>query len=422
MGAPFCSIMASPVASMRVNFGRTFCVMKETIHQQPARHAAAKKKIFALINIGNREDAASQACNIVIVAAIFTNLVILILETFQLPPSLLLPLHAVEYITLVIFIIEYALRIYTAEYQFPGQPFHKAVLKFFFSFYGQIDLWSILPYFLPLFLPTGIVALRVLRIFRVLRLFQVSATSDAFSVMVDVLKAKRDQIVSSVVLIFIMMLASSLLMYSIEHNAQPGVFKNAFSGMWWAVSAIFTVGYGDIYPVTLLGQALAIVISFLGVGLVAIPTGIISAGFVEQYQKAKAMTIAAAESPMSYLEITLEHGHPWIGLKTAEVPLSGEFRILAILREDSVNVPLAETVLQEEDMLLVTSLEPQMDIGIRVRAVTIGPEHRWLGQKVGDIALPENVLLSAIVRKGRAREPRPNMILRLNDQVLLCGR
>jgi voltage-gated potassium channel len=74
-------------------------------------------------------------------------------------------------------------------------------------------------------------------------------------------------------------------MYSAEHEAQPEQFQNAFSGIWWSMSTLLTVGYGDIYPITIIGKCMAIVIAFLGVGVVAIPTGIISAGFVEQYQK-----------------------------------------------------------------------------------------------------------------------------------------
>ena len=81
------------------------------------------------------------------------------------------------------------------------------------------------------------------------------------------------------------MLASSLCMYSVEHDAQPEVFRNAFSGVWWSMSTLLTVGYGDIYPITTLGRLMAICIAYLGVGVVAIPTGIISAGFVEQYQR-----------------------------------------------------------------------------------------------------------------------------------------
>ena len=94
-------------------------------------------------------------------------------------------------------------------------------------------------------------------------------------------------------MIVMLMIASSLCMYSIEHNAQPEAFKNAFSGIWWSVSTLLTVGYGDIYPITTLGKFMAIVIAFLGVGMVAIPTGIISAGFVEHYSRIKQLAMAA---------------------------------------------------------------------------------------------------------------------------------
>ena len=88
-------------------------------------------------------------------------------------------------------------------------------------------------------------------------------------------------------MILILMVSSSLCMYSLENEAQPEVFQNAFSGIWCAASTLLTVGYGDIYPITFLGKLLGIFITFLGVGMVAIPTGIISAGFVDQYSNIK---------------------------------------------------------------------------------------------------------------------------------------
>lgn len=89
-----------------------------------------------------------------------------------------------------------------------------------------------------------------LEIKRILRLFRVNASYDAFNVITDVLRDKRDQIISSVVLILMLMMMSSLCMYSLEHEAQPENFSNGFSGIWWSVSTLLTVGYGDIYPVT----------------------------------------------------------------------------------------------------------------------------------------------------------------------------
>ena len=147
-------------------------------------------------------------------------------------------------------------------------------------FDGVVDILTIV----PVFFLSGFVIFRMLRVARIFHLFRLNARYDSFNVITTVLYEKRNQIISSVFIVVILMLASSLCMYSVEHDAQP-VFRNAFSGVWWSMSTLLTVGYGDIYPITTLGRLMAICIAYLGVGVVAIPTGIISAGFVEQYQR-----------------------------------------------------------------------------------------------------------------------------------------
>ncbi len=149
------------------------------------------------------------------------------------------------------------------------------------SFDGVVDILTIV----PVFFLSGFVIFRMLRVARIFHLFRLNARYDSFNVITTVLYEKRNQIISSVFIVVILMLASSLCMYSVEHDAQPEVFRNAFSGVWWSMSTLLTVGYGDIYPITTLGRLMAICIAYLGVGVVAIPTGIISAGFVEQYQR-----------------------------------------------------------------------------------------------------------------------------------------
>ena len=98
----------------------------------------------------------------------------------------------------------------------------------------------------------------------------------------DILSKKKGQLLSSIFIVFILMVASSLMMYNLEHEAQPEAFANAFSGFWWAANTLLTVGYGDIVPVTMAGKICGTLLTFLGVGIVAIPTGILSAGFMEQ--------------------------------------------------------------------------------------------------------------------------------------------
>ena len=151
-----------------------------------------------------------------------------------------------------------------------------------FSFMALIDLIAILPFYIPFIIKIDLRALRALRTVRLLRMFKMNRYTKALSSIADVFKRKASQLQSSVFVVFLLMIISSILMYQVEHAAQPGVFKNAFSGIWWAVATFTTVGYGDIYPVTAAGKVLSALIALLGIALVAVPTGIITAGFMEQ--------------------------------------------------------------------------------------------------------------------------------------------
>ena len=243
---------------------------------------STKKRIFEIIQIGKETDFVSRAFDFTIVAAILLNLLIAIAETFETMEVYTSLFRSVEAATVILFTVEYVLRVWTAGYLYPEKSGGRAVVKFVTSFYGIVDLLSFLPFYLPVFFPEGIVAFRMFRIVRILRLFRVNKYYDALNVIGRVLRRKRSQLISSVFIIFVLMTASSLCMYSLEHEAQPEVFQNAFSGFWWAVSTLLTVGYGDIYPITVVGRIFGIGITFLGVGMVAIPTGILSAGFVEE--------------------------------------------------------------------------------------------------------------------------------------------
>ncbi len=317
-----------------------------------------KKRIFEIIQLGQKGDFISAAYDYILVATIICNLSILFIDTFS-PPSGIQPvLDVIETFTLAFFIVEYALRLWTAEFIYPDCSPQKAKWRFAFSFEGIIDLLTILPYFLPVFFPSGIVAFRVLRVFRIFHLFRINAQYDSFNVVIDVLINKKNQLFSSICIILIMMLAASMSMYSLEHNAQPEMFKNAFSGLWWAVSAILTVGYGDIYPITIGGRIMAIFISFLGVGLVAIPTGIISAGFVEQYSHVETLSDFAAKSHEKYIMLHLdENSHPWIGKKIDELALPPELIVAAVIRDDKVIVPDKDALLTKGDLISLCRTE-----------------------------------------------------------------
>lgn len=307
---------------------------------------AKKKRIFDIIQIGKKDDFISRAFDIFIVCTILLNISVLFMETFDSLHSFDPVFKVVETITILIFGIEYLLRIWTAEYLYPDCSRGKAVLKFLISFDGIVDLCTILPFF---FL-SGFVALRMLRVVRILHLFRINAYYDSFHVIKSVLKEKKNQIISSVFIILVLMLFSSLGMYSAEHEAQPEAFNNAFSGIWWSISTILTVGYGDVYPITVSGRLLAILIAFLGVGVVAIPTGIISAGFVEQYTKIQhsdgSGTIKAT------VKVDIDAKSPFNKLTVKEIEKRCHINIVVLVRKQEVVLPTQTTKIRQGDTLI----------------------------------------------------------------------
>ena len=306
-----------------------------------------KKRIFEIIQIGKRSDFVSRAFDLFIVLVIFANIVVLFAETFDGAMKYYPILRTIELVTIIIFMIEYLLRIWTAEYLYPGMSRGKAILRFLVSFDGIVDLCTILPFF---FL-SGFIALRMLRVVRIFHLFRINAYYDSINVITSVLKEKKNQLISSIFIILMLMAASSLCMYSAENEVQPEVFHNAFSGIWWSMSTILTVGYGDIYPVTLLGQIMAIIISFLGVGVVAIPTGIISAGFVEQYTKIQNQN-KTSSGVRGTVSVTVDGLSSFVGKSVKAAEEEYQIDIVAFIREGAVIVPGDLTEIAVGDVLI----------------------------------------------------------------------
>ena len=283
---------------------------------------------------------------------ICANILVTFLQTFDELTFLFPAFHVIEVITILIFCVEYILRIWTADYLYPDKSEFRSRLRFLISFDGIIDLLTILPFF---FL-SGMVIFRMLRVARIFHLFRLNARYDSFNVITTVLYEKRNQIISSVFIVMILMLASSLCMYSVEHDSQPEVFRNAFSGIWWSMSTLLTVGYGDIYPITTLGRIMAICIAYLGVGAVAIPTGIISAGFVEQYQRKSSLSNIKEADIHEIAEIFVDKR--FAGKSVEEMEEAEQVTIFLILREDLSILPQKDTILKLNDIIVIRGENP----------------------------------------------------------------
>lgn len=306
-----------------------------------------KKKVFNIIQIGDKSNRLSRLFDIFIAIVICANILVTFLQTFDELALLFPAFQVIEVITILIFCVEYVLRIWTADYLYPDKSEFRSRLRFLISFDGIIDLLTILPFF---FL-SGMVIFRMLRVARIFHLFRLNARYDSFNVITTVLYEKRNQIISSVFIVLILMLASSLCMYSVEHDSQPEVFRNAFSGIWWSMSTLLTVGYGDIYPITTLGRIMAICIAYLGVGAVAIPTGIISAGFVEQYQRKSSLSNIKEADIHEIAEIFVDKR--FAGKSVEEMEDAEQVTIFLILREDLSILPQKDTILKLNDIIVI---------------------------------------------------------------------
>lgn len=192
-----------------------------------------------------------------------------------------------EYFSVMVFSTEYVLRFWTADLDtVEGSSFRKR-MKFSFSAFGIIDLLAILPFYLPFIFPFDLRVLRILRLFRLLRIFKLGRLSKSLQTITSVLRDSKSELSITVFVAFILMILSSTLMFYVENDAQPQKFENIGQSLWWSVATLTTVGYGDIYPITSLGKILSSVIALIGIGFVALPTGIISSAFISRMQNEK---------------------------------------------------------------------------------------------------------------------------------------
>lgn len=257
-----------------------------------------RRRVFDIIQPDDGTSLLSRIFDWMITGLILASVIIVFAATFDLPKGVLRALLLIEGVASVVFTVEYALRILTADFLYPESGTIKARIKYVFSPMALVDLVAILPFWLPMLLPGTMLGLRALRLVRLLRIFKLNRYFDAIKSLGEVIVLKKRELLGSLFFVSILMLISSLLMYSAEHEAQPDVFRNAFSGLWWAVATLTTVGYGDIYPVTALGRLLGAFIAFSGLAAVAIPTGIISSGLMEALSRgreAKARTEKVGE-------------------------------------------------------------------------------------------------------------------------------
>lgn len=358
-----------------------------------------RHRLFRMVSVGVVDEPVNRAYDIISTLCLLCNLSAAILATyqgFQVKHGFLL--REVERWTVLFFAIDYVLRLLTAKELYTGKTEKGALCAYILSFSGIIDLLSFLPYYLPIFFPSGAAVFRMFRVIRIFRLFRINNYYDSLNVITEVLESKRQQLLSSVFIICILMVASSLCMYSVEHNAQPQVFTDAFSGIWWAASTLLTVGYGDIYPVTPLGKLLGIGITFLGVGMVAIPTGIISAGFVEQYQRLKRIGDYGSGNGIHFIRFFLGKKDSWCEKTIKELELPEDLRIVVLKRKNQVIVPRGDVRMHAGDALVLGAEALRDNSPISLTEEVLHEDHPWVGKEIRQLDLSRQTNIVLILR------------------------
>lgn len=219
---------------------------------------------------------ASRVFNYSLVALIFTSIFIFSYQTLPgLSAATVRQMNWVEWFITIVFTVEYGLRVYSAPKR----------LEYVFSFYGIVDLLAIVPMYLSMF--EGFQTLRVLRLFMLLRLVKVARYSEAMARFGVALRLAREELVIYLVITLVLLYVAGLGIYFFEHRVQPDSFRSVFHSLWWAVTTLTTVGYGDAYPITVGGKLFTFVVLMIGLGLVSVPAGIVSSAFNEAKEDAK---------------------------------------------------------------------------------------------------------------------------------------
>lgn len=242
-----------------------------------------KLKIYHLVEKGDHGAKINILFDYAIITLILLNVAALILESIPEVQVLYgLVLYRFEVFSVVIFSAEYMGRLLVADLTHPAENGIKSRLKFVFSFYGLIDLLAILPFFLPLLIVIDLRFLRILRFMRFLRILKINRYNRSINLIFSVVKEKKMELTVSGFVTLLVIVLASFLMYYVEGSAQPDKFPNIIASFWWAIATLTTVGYGDVYPITPFGKLISGIIAVMGIGIVALPTGIISAGFMEK--------------------------------------------------------------------------------------------------------------------------------------------
>lgn len=252
------------------------------------RYRNTKHKVYVLLHPEVGDSKWDRIINISIISLIILNVIAVMLETVQnIHDQYETFFYYFDWVSVIIFTIEYVLRVWSSTHE---KRFHhpiKGRLKYMLTIGAIIDLLAFLPAYLHSIIGFDLRILRILRLLRFFRLFRLTAYMKATKMVTNVFKTRKNELVLSLVLTIFLMIVASCLLYFAEHGEPDSTFTSIPATMWWAVVTLTTAGYGDMIPVTVIGKILTSIIMLAGVAFFALPAGIITAGFLEEFNKEK---------------------------------------------------------------------------------------------------------------------------------------
>ncbi|MDR2467271.1 MAG: ion transporter [Prevotellaceae bacterium] len=246
-----------------------------------------KYRTYLLLNPAKGNEKWDKLVDYFLVTLISLNIVAVILETVDdVYNSYNLCFKVFEKFSVYIFTVEYLLRLWacTCETKYKHPTIGR--LKWIFSFGALIDLLAFLPFYLP-FTKVDLRVVRILRLFRFLRVFKLGRYLNATKLISNVFKSKKEELILCLVITLSLIILASSFMYFAENQAQPDKYSSIPATMWWCVTTLTTVGYGDVFPITVIGKILTAFIAILGIGMFALPAGILASGFSDEFRKRK---------------------------------------------------------------------------------------------------------------------------------------
>ncbi|HID82793.1 MAG TPA: ion transporter [Chromatiales bacterium] len=261
-------------------------IKQETVGLEARNGSLMRKRVFSILEISGPGDLLSRLADFILIVLIVASVVANILASVQdIYTEYEAWLQTLELVTVAVFSVEYILRIWSCV-ESPDPRFHQQPLwgrvRYALSPMVIIDLLAILPFYLVLWMSVDLMFLRVFRLFRI---FKLTRYSPAMGLLLTVLRKESKSFGAAMFIMLVVLVIVASGIYLVENEAQPEAFASIPAAMWWAVATLTTVGYGDVTPITPLGKIFGACVTIVGVGMVALPAGILASAFSDELRQ-----------------------------------------------------------------------------------------------------------------------------------------